>query len=67
MRRGFRKLNKYITTIKRKRSAPHLTCNKLIKAEFLVKVTAVADKTYEDKYEVRDAALALSSGRLYLT
>ncbi len=67
IRRGFRKLNKYITQIKRRRSASHLSCNKLIKGEFIVKVTAVADKTYEDKYEVKPIAVDLSQGRLFLT
>lgn len=64
MRKGYRKLNRYITVIKRKKSAPHLFCNKLIKPEFLVKLNAVVDGTYAEKYEVKEKAVSCSRGRL---
>lgn len=63
MRKGYRKLNRYITMIRRKRSAPHLSCNKLIKPEFLVKLNAVVDGTYAEKYEVKSTAIGCSQGR----
>ena len=50
-------MNRYITMIRRKRSAPHLFCNKLIKPEFLVKLNAVVDGSYVEKYEVKERAV----------
>ena len=46
LRRGLRKLNKYIEIVRRSRSAAHLAANKYLKAEMLVKVNAVVDKTH---------------------
>lgn len=60
IRRGFRKINKYITNIKRRQSSAHLSCNKLLKPEFLVKLTAVADRNFEEKFEAKDTAINLS-------
>lgn len=57
-------MNRYITMIRRKRSAPHLSCNKLIKPEFLVKLNAVVDGTYAEKYEVKEKAVVCSQGKL---
>lgn len=63
LRRGLRKLNRYIETVRRSRSATHLAANKYLKAEMLVKVNAVADRTHKDKYEVKKPALLVSQGR----
>lgn len=57
LRRGLRKLNKYIEIVRRGRSATHLASNKYLKAEMLVKVNAVVDKTHEQKYEVKQRAI----------
>jgi DNA-binding PadR family transcriptional regulator len=46
VRKGFRKLNNYIANIKRKRSHPLLSENKLLKPEFITKLIAVADKNF---------------------
>lgn len=34
--------------------------NKLVKPDFLTKLTAIADRNYEEKYEVKPAAVELS-------
>lgn len=34
--------------------------NKLVKADFLTKLTAIADRKYEEKYEVKPMAVTLS-------
>lgn len=36
--------------------------NKLVKPDFLTKLSAVADRNYEEKYEVKAKALSLSQG-----
>ena len=36
--------------------------NKLVKPDFLTKLTAIADRNYEEKYEVKPTAIALSQG-----
>lgn len=66
LRRGLRRLNRYITEVKRKLTPTHLAANKYIKDELLVKVNAVADRTseekYNEKYEVKQPAIAVSKG-----
>jgi len=37
--------------------------NKLVKPDFLTKLTAIADRNYEEKYEVKPMAVNLSQSR----
>jgi hypothetical protein len=67
MRRGFRKVNKFIANVKRKRNAGSSSSHKLLKEEFIVKLNAVADGCFEDRFEVKQSALALARGTLSLT
>lgn len=53
MRRGFRKVNKFITNVKRRRNFKGSASHKLLKEEFIVKLNAVADYSYEDRFEVK--------------
>jgi len=46
LRKGFRKMNKYITNIRRKTFRAETSVNKLLKPEFLTKLTAIADRNF---------------------
>jgi len=46
LRKGFRKINKYIANIKRKASTTDLNVIKLIKPQFLTKLAAIADRNF---------------------
>ena len=64
MRKGYRKINKYIANIRRKTHRSQVSNNKLIKADLMTKLSAIADRNYEEKYEVKQAAVDLSRSRL---
>jgi hypothetical protein len=50
LRRGHRKLNKYIVNIKKKQDQIKFRGFKAIQDIFIPKLIAVADENYEDKY-----------------
>lgn len=60
IRRGYRKLNKYITNIKRKQTTSLHSSAKLIKLDFLTKLNALADRNHEEKYEARPVAVQIA-------
>jgi hypothetical protein len=62
MRRGFRKVNKFIANILRRRQPGGSASHKLLKEEFIVKLNAVADACYDDRFEVKQSALSLARG-----
>ena len=66
LRKGFRKMNKYITNVRRKIYNSEIAVNKLLKPEFLTKLTAVADRNFFEKYEVKQKAVDLSQSRYFL-
>lgn len=47
LRKGLRKINKYIGNIRRKTHKKDLSNNKLLKPDFLTKLTAIADRNFE--------------------
>lgn len=50
LRKGLRKINKYISKIRRKTHKKDIANNKLLKPDFLTKLTAIADRNFEEKY-----------------
>lgn len=62
LRKGFRKINSYITDIKRRSDPVRLRAFKTIQDIFISKLIAVVDGSHEEKYEVKPAALALAAG-----
>lgn len=53
LRKGMRKINKYIVNLKRKLSINKNTCIKEFKDVVLTKLIAVADKKYEDRLDIK--------------
>ena len=51
MRKGLRKLNKYVVGIKKKRDPLKFKGYKTIQELFITKIMAVVDHNYEEKYE----------------
>ncbi len=47
LRKGLRKMNKYIGNIRRKSHKQDLSNNKVLKPDFLTKLTAIADRNFE--------------------
>ena len=62
LRRGHRKINSYITDVKRRSDPLRNRACKTIHDIFISKLIAVVDRSHEEKYEVRPAALALATG-----
>jgi hypothetical protein len=62
LRRGHRKINSYITEVKRKSDPLRNRACKTIHDIFISKLIAVVDRSYEEKYEVKPAALTLATG-----
>ena len=50
LRKGLRKINKYITNIKKKKDPIRFKGFKKLQEMFIVKLIAVADKKYDEKY-----------------
>jgi hypothetical protein len=50
IRKGMRKLNKYIIDVRNKRTKAHIRPKKIFKSNFLAKLISIADKNYFDKY-----------------
>ena len=57
-------MNKYISEVRRRRNRVDLTNNKLLKADLVTKLTAIADNNYDEKYEVKAKALEIAQGIL---
>lgn len=64
LRRGHRKINSYITNVKRRVDPAGNRAFKTIHDIFISKLIAVVDRSHEEKYEVKPAALALASGSI---
>ncbi len=54
LRKGMRKINKFIVNLKRKLSSNKNICIKEFKDVVLTKLIAVADKNYEERLDVRE-------------
>jgi hypothetical protein len=50
-------MNKYIGNIRRKRQSVEISTNKYLKPDFLTKLAAIADRNFEEKFEVKPKAL----------
>jgi hypothetical protein len=62
LRRGHRKINSYITEVKRRLDPVRNRACKTIHDIFISKLIAVVDRSHEEKYEVKAAAVALATG-----
>lgn len=62
VRKGLRKINKYITSIKKKSDPERFKAYKTLQELFVVKLIAVADDHFDEKYEVKARAVDLASG-----
>lgn len=47
LRKGLRKMNRYISNVRRKSNKADLSNNKLLQPDFLTKLTAIADRNFE--------------------
>ena len=54
LRKGMRKINKYIVNLKRKLAINKNICIKEFKDVVLTKLIAVADKKYKEKLDVKE-------------
>ena len=54
LRKGMRKINKYIVNLKRKLSQNKNVCIKEFKDVVLTKLIVVADKKYDDKLDIKE-------------
>ena len=62
LRKGLRKINKYITDIKKKADPVRYKSFKTIQEIFISKLIAVVDRNYDEKYEVRSLAVERAAG-----
>jgi hypothetical protein len=63
LRKGLRKMNKYIVNIKKKSDPVKYKALKVLEELFLTKVIAVVDDNFTEKYEVKRRALELASSK----
>lgn len=62
LRRGLRKINKYISKVRRKTHKEDLSNNKIIPQDFLTKLSAIADGNFSNRYEAKPKAVQASQG-----
>lgn len=63
LRKGLRKINRYIVEIKKKRDPVRLKGYKTLQEIFITKLIAVVDNNFQEKCEVKHKALELCSGK----
>lgn len=61
LRKGLRKINKFITNIKKRSDPVKFKALKTVEELFLTKMIAVVDENYDEKYEVKPKAIELAS------
>ena len=60
LRKGLRKINRFIVNIKKKSDPIKFKALKVIEELFLTKMISVVDEKYDEKYEVKAKAIELA-------